>query len=341
MIYNINMKGIHSGTRNLKVLFLSQDEIKKLLTINDAIECIEYAFRMHALRRVQMPSKIYLNYTKYEGDLRAMPAYIESLDASGVKVVNVHTGNKNVGLPTVMAVFVLVNPETGAPLSVMDATYITDLRTGAAGAVAVKYLARRNSSVLGLVGAGRQAQLQLLAISRIKKLSNVRVCALTKEEANEFAKNMREETKIRIAACEINDVCNSDIISTTTPVKKPIVKNRWINPGVHINAIGADAPGKQELEIAILKRARIFLDDFEQASHSGEINAGFANGEISKDNITGEIGEVIIGKKRGRINNNNITVFDSTGLAVQDVALAFRAYKKALKKGTGLKLKLF
>lgn len=327
--------------RELTILFLNQDELKKLLTINDAIEAVEYAFMMHALRRVQMPSKIYLNYTKYGGDLRAMPAYIESLDASGVKVVNVHPNNKYVGLPTVMAVFVLVNPETGAPISVMDATYITDLRTGAAGAVAVKYLARRNSSVLGLVGAGRQARLQLIAISRVRKLSSVKVCALTKEESDEFAKNMGKETGIRIVATDLKDVCNSDIISTTTPVKKPIVKNRWINPGTHINAIGADAPGKQELEIAILKRARIFLDDFEQASHSGEINTGFARGVIRKEEIAGEIGEVIIGKKKGRINNNDITIFDSTGLAVQDVALAFRAYKKALKRGAGIRLKLF
>jgi alanine dehydrogenase len=328
-------------TKHLQILFLNQDEIRKLLSVNDAIECVEYAFKMHALRRVQMPSKIYLNYTKYDGDLRAMPAYIEPLGASGVKVVNVHTRNKNIGLPTVMAVFVLIDPATGTPLSVMDATFITDLRTGAAGAVAVKYLARRNSSVLGLVGAGRQARLQLLSISRVKKLSRVKVCALTYEEAEEFVRKIKKEIKIQIEPCKIEEVCNSDIISTTTPVRNPIVKNEWIKSGTHINAIGADAPGKQELEVEILKRARIFLDDYEQATHSGEVNSGFSKGELSKENITGEIGEVLIGKKKGRISNNDITVFDSTGLAVQDVALAFRVYKKALKNKMGKVLRLF
>lgn len=331
----------YSKTRDLEILFLAQDEIKKLLSIDDAIKLVEYAFKKHALRQVQMPSKIYLNYTRYKGDLRTMPAFIEPLGASGVKVVNVHTLNKKIGLPTVMAVFVLVNPKTGAPLSVMDATYITDLRTGAAGAVAVKYLARKNSSVLGLVGAGRQAQFQLLAISRIKKLRTVKVCALTEKEADKFSKNMAEKTKMQITACDIKEVCNSDIISTTTPVRSPIVKNDWIRAGTHINAIGADAPGKQELEIAILKRARIFLDDFEQASHSGEVNAGISNGDITKKDIKGEIGEIILGKKIGRVNNNDITIFDSTGLAVQDVVLAFHAYKKAIKKSMGVRLKLF
>lgn len=327
--------------KHLKVLFLSQDKIKKLLTINDAIQAVEYAFRMHSEKMVQMPPKIYLNFERYNGDLRTMPAYIEPLDASGVKIVNVHIHNKKIGLPTVMAVFVLVNPRTGAPLAVMDATYITDLRTGAAGAVATKYLARKDAKTLGLVGAGRQAELQLLAIGSIKRVKWISVCALTGGEAEKFAKRMRKKTGLNVVAMDIEDVCASEIISTTTPVRSPIVKNEWIKSGTHINAIGADAPGKQELEVGILKRSRLFVDDMKQAVHSGEVNVGLIKKQIKLMNIAAELCEVVTGKKKGRLKNSDITLFDSTGLALQDVVLAYRAYRKALKNGEGQVLSLF
>ncbi len=329
------------SSRKLDVLFLNQEDVKRVLTIDDAIERVKIAFKMHAEKKVQMPPKIYLNYTKFNGDLRAMPAYIEPMNASGVKIVNVHTRNKEKNLPTVMAVFVLVSPETGAPLAIMDATYITDLRTGAAGAVATRILARKDSRVLGLVGAGKQAELQLLAISRVFPLSVVKVCGKTAREGIEFSNKMQKVVDLEIRPADIKDLCDADIISTTTPVRKPIVKDEWIREGTHINAIGADAPGKQELDVNILKRARIFVDDMEQATHSGEVNVGLSTGQLKPDDICGEIGEVIIGKKKGRISRNDITIFDSTGLAIQDVALADFVFKRALKNGIGKKLNLF
>ncbi len=329
------------SSRKLELLFLAQRDVKRMLTIDDAIERVEIAFRMHAEKKIQMPPKIYLNYHKFNGDLRAMPAYIEPMNASGVKIVNVHTKNKEKNLPTVMAVFVLISPETGAPLAIMDATYITDLRTGAAGAVATRVLGRKDSRVLGLVGAGRQAELQLLAISKVVPLSTVKVCGKTKEESIEFSKKMQKVVDAEIRPTDIKDLCDADIISTTTPVRKPIVKDEWIKEGTHINAIGADAPGKQELDVNILKRARIFVDDIEQAIHSGEVNVGLSTKQLKVDNICGEIGEVITGKKKGRVSRENITIFDSTGLAIQDVVLADFVFKRALRNGAGKRLYLF
>jgi len=327
--------------RKLKILFLNQEDVKKLLTISDAIRCVEVAFKMHAERKVQMPPKIYLYYKKFNGDLRAMPAYIEPLNASGVKIVNVHTNNRKKGLPTVMAVLVLVDPATGAPVAIMDATFITDLRTGAAGAVATKALARKNSSTLGLVGAGRQARLQALAIASVMPIDTIKVCAKTEQECEEFVKAMQGLLKAKIKISGINEVCSGDIISTTTPVRKPIVMNDWIKEGTHINAIGADAPGKQELDVKILQRSRIFVDDMEQATHSGEVNVGITEGLLSTNDIAGELGEVLIGKKKGRQQDRDITIFDSTGLAIQDIALAEFVYKKAKKVGAGRELVLF
>ncbi len=324
-----------------QILFLNQKDIKSIITPRDAFDAVEYAFRMHARRRVQMPAKIYLDYTRYRGDLRAMPAYIMPLGASGVKIVNSHANNYRFGLPSVMALFILIDPGTGRPVSIMDATYFTDMRTGAAGAVAAKYLSNKNASVLGLVGAGRQAAAQLVAIARVRKLKLVKVCAKTVQEAQTFAVRMEKIAGIPVRPCGIRDVCDADIISTTTPSRKPVVKDAWIKPGTHINAIGADAPGKQELETGILRRARVFVDDFNQAAHSGEVNVGMSTSRITRKDIRGELGEVLIGKKKGRTSDKDITVFDSTGLAVQDVSIAFRIYTRAIKMHKGKKIILF
>jgi alanine dehydrogenase len=327
--------------KHADILFLNQKDIKSIITPRDAFDAVEYAFRMHAQKKVQMPAKIYLDYAGYKGDLRAMPAYIMPLGASGVKIVNSHANNYKFGLPSVMAIFVLIDPGTGRPLSIMDATYFTDMRTGAAGAVAAKYLSKKNASVLGLVGAGRQAAAQLAAIAKIRKIKLVKVCAKTTKEAQTFANRMKKITGIPVQPCGIQEVCDADIISTTTPSRKPVVRDAWIKPGAHINAIGADAPGKQELETRILKRARVFVDDFNQAAHSGEVNVGIGTSRITIKDIQGELGEVLMGKKKGRTSDKDITVFDSTGLAVQDVSLAFRIYTRAISMHKGKKIVLF
>ena len=327
--------------KHVDILFLDQSVVKAVLTPQDAFDAVHYAFMMHAGRHVQMPAKIYLNYSSYGGDLRAMPAYIMPLGASGVKIVNSHRDNHRVGLPCVMAVFALIDPRTGAPLALMDATYFTDMRTGAAGAVAAEYLAWKDARVLGLVGAGRQAMAQLVAISRVRRLELVKVCAKTAKEAKDFVDRAGKLTDVPVRACGVEDACDADIVSTTTPVREPIVRDAWIKPGTHVNAIGADAPGKQELETGLLRRARVFLDDFNQALHSGEVNVGMSTGELTAKDIQGELGEVLTGKKRGRVSDDDITVFDSTGLAVQDVSIAYRIYKNALKRHKGRRIRLF
>ncbi len=325
-----------------QILWLNKKEVESLLDMESTIKAVEEAFRQHGLKKVQIPSKLYLFFKKHNGDLRTMPAYLEEQDIAGVKIVNVHPDNPGRGLPTVMALVILNLTTTGAPVAVMDGTYLTDMRTGAAGGIAVKYLARKNSRIAGFVGAGNQAKTQLMAINEIIKIEEVKVTSISEKTTFAFKEEMEKKVECDITAKNsIREVCDCDVLVTTTPSRTPIVMNEWISEGTHINAIGADAPGKEELDPIILKRARIIVDDIPQASHSGEVNVPLSKGIISGKDITAELGEIIIGKKKGRTKDSDITIFDSTGLAIQDVATANMVFQKALEENMGIRLRQF
>ena len=327
----------------MKIHLLTDREIKPLLEMNEVLEVVEQAFREKGLGRVQMPPKTYLYFERYNGDLRVMPAYMESLDASAVKIVNVHPDNRKFNLPTVMAVITLIDPKTGAPQAIMDGTEITAARTGAAAGVATKYLAREGASRLGIVGAGVQATKQLAFILHVTDLAEVKVYDIIEETKKKFVQKAKQQYQdIEIVAAEsVEDaVRDADIISTVTPSRKPLILNEWIEDGTHINAIGADAPGKEELDPAILKRSKLVIDDWNQALHSGEINVPVSKGLINRDDIYGELGEIVAEKKKGRTARNEVTVFDSTGLAIQDTVVAKLVYKKATEKRVGMKIEL-
>ncbi len=311
------------------VLIIGRHEIQELLTMPAALEAVEHAFQIQAEGKAVMPPKIYLDIPSGQGDFRAMPAYIEG--AAGVKWVSVYPDNWRRNLPTVLATILLCDADTGCPLAIMDGTYITEVRTGAAGGVAVKYLARKDSSVIGMVGAGVQAEAQLRAISEVlPEMEEVRVFDLHKVASRKYAAKMGTELKVNIYPVEtVEAATEADIVVTTTPSRKPIVSEQCVRPGTHINAIGADARGKQELESGLLAGAKIVVDDVEQACHSGEINVPLAAGLIRAGEIYGTLGEVITEKKKGRENNEEITVFDSTGLAIQDIICAKLVYEKA------------
>jgi alanine dehydrogenase len=271
-----------------------------------------------------------------------MPAYLEEEDITGVKIVNVHPGNPALGLPTVMALIVLISPQTGAPIAIMDGTYLTDIRTGAAGGIAAKYLARKDSKVIGLVGAGNQARAQLEALSEVFEPEMVKVTSRTKESCEKFIQEAAGITSCEIRYEEkIEDVCDCDILVTTTPTRKPIVKAQWIKDGTHINAIGADAVGKEELDPELIIRSKIVVDDIVQALHSGEVNVPLSKHYISENDIHAQLGEVMVGLKPGRTSEEEITIFDSTGLAIQDVASAHLVYQRAVSKGLGKQVLMF
>lgn len=326
----------------MDILWLNQKDVKSVLDMPAAMDVVEKAFKQHGLKKVQMPPKTYLYFEKHNGDLRTMPSFLEAQDITGVKIVNVHPDNLMIGLPTVMALVVLNSTKTGAPLAIMDGTYLTDIRTGAAGGIAAKHLARPDSRVVGMVGAGNQARTQLLALAQVFDIEQVRITSKVISHYKEFEKEMEG-----IVDCEliktphVEEVCDCDILVTTTPVRSPVVKSEWVKEGTHINAIGADAKGKQELDSQLLTRAKVVVDDIVQASHSGEVNVPLSTGVISSKDIYCELGEVIAGVRSGRESDDEITIFDSTGLAIQDLATANLAFERAVERGIGSRLEMF
>ena len=314
----------------MPTLILSARDLRSLYSVELGLSAVERAFRAHGLGEALMPPKVYLSLPKYDGDFRAMPAFLDG--SAGVKWVNAHPRNpEKHNLPTVRALYILSDPDTASPLAILDGTLLTAWRTGAAGGVASKFLAKKAPRTLGLVGCGVQARVFIDAHRAIYGELEL----LLADSSEAAAKALQAEKGGRIVS--LQEACGADIVCTSTPVRSPIVKREWIRPGTHINAMGADAPGKQELDPRILTDGRVFIDDTEQATHSGEVNVPLHDGLFKEEQIAGTLGEVVAGKKPGR-SGDEVTIFDSTGLALQDVALARALYDVALKRGVGQQL---
>lgn len=311
----------------MKTLVLTKEEVRSVLTMEAAVAAVERVFAAHGRGETVMPTKVYLPLPKYAGDFRAMPAYFEG--SAGVKWVNAHPENPvRHGLPAVLAMYILSDPATAAPLAVMDGTLLTAFRTGAAAAVATRHLGPSGPKTIGFIGCGVQSRM-LLAAHRVVCGAFEAVGAdLSSEAAERFAK----EAGGRVGT--LADAAGCDVICTMTPSRGPIVAREWVRPGAHLNAMGADAPGKQELDPRILLEAKVVLDDLEQACESGEVNVPLHDGRYRRGLIHGTLGEVVAGLKKGRVGNET-TVFDSTGLAVQDVAVARVVYDEARRRSLG------
>ncbi len=318
-------------------LVLTGAEVMQVLDMDLALAAAREAFRAYGEGRVNMPPKSYLPLRL--GDFRAMygEIFLPAGHVCGLKWVNVHPGNPLQGLPTVMAKVVLNDPDTGLEWADLDGTFITNYRTGAAGGVAAEFLARADAATLGVIGAGAQARTQIAAIMKVRPIQEIVIC----DCALARARTLRDEmaalypVPVRLAPDPRETTLASDILVTVTPSDAPLVRRDWVRAGAHINAIGADAQGKQELDPEILKDAKIVVDDWAQASHSGEINVPLSKGEITPEMIYGSLGEVVAGKKPGRQTPDEITMFDSTGLVIQDLSLGFAVYNLAKERGLG------
>jgi len=312
-----------------QTVYIREEQVKELLSLPEAIEAVESAFRDKAEGQVVMPPKLIVPLPG--GDLRAMPAYLPRQNIAGVKVVNSHPNNREKGLPSVMATLVIVEPETGFPIAVIEATYLTALRTAAAGALGTRALANPNSGKLAILGAGTQGRFQLLSHKLVlPNLEQVCIWSLDEDLAWQVKRELEPQLGVEIKVCPDPEtaVREANVIVTTTPSRQPLVRNEWVSDGTHLTCIGADAPGKQELDPAILQRARIFLDDMAQGMESGEVNVPIHKGLLKPEQIAGELGEVLVGKKEGRRSDDEITVFSSTGLAIQDIACGAVVLKK-------------
>ncbi|MFC4989537.1 ornithine cyclodeaminase family protein [Saliphagus infecundisoli] len=319
----------------METLLLSSEDVEDNARFPDVIGAVEDAFAAEARGQTVMPAKSYVDLPRYNGDFRSMPAYLdaEEWDAAGVKWVNVHPDNPDRGLPTVIGTMIYSDPETAFPLSIMDGTELTRLRTGAAAAVATDHLAIPEARSLGIVGAGVQSYAQLEAIAEVRPIEEVVVSDPDAERLEAFVAAFEDRFAIREGS--IAEAGSCDVLSTVTPVEEPIVHADAVGERTHVNAIGADAAGKHELADELLRNARIVIDDYEQCTHSGEINVPWSEGVLTDDDLHAEIGDVVVGTAPGRTAETGVTVFDSTGLAIQDVATARVVYERANAEGEG------
>ncbi|WP_458188847.1 ornithine cyclodeaminase family protein [Haladaptatus sp. NG-WS-4] len=320
----------------METLLLNQDAVDENTQMDELIRAVEDAFAAYARGDAQMPAKSYIDLPQYNGDFRSMPAYLEAddWDAAGIKWVNVHPDNPDsFDLPTVMGTMIYSDPETAFPLAIMDGTELTMKRTGAAAAVATNYLAVEDATSMGLIGAGVQSYTQLEAISEIRPIEDVVISDLDEEAVERFADYFGDEFDVR--AGSIADAASCDVLSTVTPVEDPIVSREDVGEHTHVNAMGADAEGKHELADELLLDAKLVIDDHAQTTHSGEINVPYNAGILSDDDIHGDIGDIVVGDLEGRTDEDGVTVFDSTGLAIQDVAAAHVVYEHANENDNG------
>ena len=329
---------------NRKTLILSRTDMIGLLSSAEYVAGVEQAYRMHGEGRFFMEPKGHIVLDKYPGEWEAMPSYIEEPEAAACKWVSIREQNREkFGLPTVFSILIYTHPETGFPLAICDGSYHTVMRTGAAGAVSAKWLARPDSKRLAIVGAGHMAEGTLATCNEVFDWEDVRVWSRTRATLEGFVEAQAPKypgLTIRPVPDLEEAVTGADVVVTITPARGPIVRDAWIAPGTHIAAVGADKGGDQELESAILGRARIFVDDIRQCRNDGEINVPLADGTLSEEDIAGEIGEVVAGKKPGRTSETEITVFDSTGIALQDSAIVPLEYERAVAAGVGVEKKM-
>jgi len=321
----------------MNTLLLGPDDVAASADLPAIIDAVAGAFAAYARGDAQMPAKSYVDLPQYDGDFRSMPAYIDATEGpgepwegAGVKWVNSHPQNPDRhDLPTVMGTMIYSDPETAVPLALLDGTTLTRLRTGAAAAVATDHFARDDADSLGLVGAGVQSHSQLEAIAEVRDVRRVVIADRDEDALAEFEARYGEDYEV--VRGSIDEAAACDVVSTTTPVREPIVHS--VGSDTHVNAMGADAEGKHEIADAVLQDATIVIDDYAQCTHSGEINVPWSQGVLDDDDIYAELGEVVAGQVDAV--QEGVTVFDSTGLAIQDVAASHVIYEKAKKAGRG------
>jgi alanine dehydrogenase len=325
----------------METLLLDSDQVESLASMETIVASVEAAFAAYANGNAAMPAKSYVDLPQYDGDFRSMPAYLEtdSVSAAGVKWVNVHPNNPDRhDLPTVMGTMIYSDPSTGFPRAIIDGTELTRLRTAAAAAVATDYLAIEQASSMGVVGAGRQSIAQVEAISTVRPIESIVVSDPDEAARSVFQDAVGDEYTVESGTPSEAGDC--DVVSTVTPVRDPILARGDVADHAHVNAIGADAKGKQELEGEILTDATLVIDDMEQCTHSGEINVPWEQGKVDEGDITGTIPDLVTGTLAGAVSQEQLSVFDSTGLALQDVAAAHAIYERATEAGAGTTIDL-
>jgi alanine dehydrogenase len=325
------------------VLILSRADLEKVLLMEDAMISVEDAFRDLAAGRARMPVRLSMEIPSNHGWFGIMPAYLEGLGSVSTKIVSVFNHNQSKNLPTIMASVILNDHETGELVSVMDGSYITGLRTGALGGIAAKYLSRKDSKTVSIFGAGIQARAHLDSLIHVRNIEKVKVYDPIDERSKKFVDEMSRKLKLPIEIFkEPNEALkDSDIIVTVSTSSKPVFDGHLITKGTHINAFGNFKPAERELDTFTIQTSKIVVDKRDSAlSEAGDLIIPIEEGAVNKEIILADLSEVIMGSKVIRSSHDDITLFKSVGLAIQDCAVASLAYRKAREKGIGTTIEL-
>ncbi|UCH38136.1 MAG: ornithine cyclodeaminase family protein [Candidatus Bathyarchaeota archaeon] len=277
-----------------------------------------------------------------KGILGIMPAYIKSLGAAGVKLISHHERNYIKGLPESMGLIIYFDPTDGYTLAIMDSAFITSQRTGAASAVSVKYLARKDSKTVGLIGTGALAVSQIEAICKARKISKVKAYDINPDAMSNFSSKLNvPDLKVEMVNNPQRACKGADIIITCTTSKEPVIHEDFIDKGPHLIGVGADMPHRRELSASVFKLVDRFVTDLpNQALITGEIREAISSETITENEIHNTLGEVVVGDKLGRLEEDEITIFKSTGMAIQDDAVAKLVYDLAKERGSGLEISI-
>jgi len=314
-------------------IWLSEEDIRSVLHMTDLIERVEAAVAAFSAGHVTQPVRTVLEADG--GFFGVMPAYLGSTPAMGAKLVTVFHHNLEKGLPSHLATIVLLDPSTGALLAVMDGRYITEARTAAASAVAVRYLARQDSSILAIIGSGVQARSHLEALPLVRKFSEIRCWSPTEENARKFVAESGNPL-LRAAPSAEAAATGADVIALVTASSTPAIRDAWVKPGACVVSVGACRPNQREMDPALVARGHLIVDTRAAAlKESGDVVQGIRDGLFTETHIAAELGEVVSDPKLGRTNPEQVTIFKSLGMAVEDVAAADLAYRRAAKLAKG------
>lgn len=322
-----------------KTLLISQEDVKEKLTMKKAIELTEKTYAAHGNNMVVMPAKITLDtgefdgWPAYGGSYNAMPAYIgPDVDVSGIKWVWGFNDNVKKGIPYIGALVILNDSRTGEPLAIMDGSYITEIRTGAATGVTARYFAKKNSKSAGIIGAGSQGRSNLAALMEVRDIEEVKIVDIKEEAAQKFATEMSEKFGIDVKAVDTNQeaVEGSDIIITVTVANEPLVMKEWLTEGALVVSVGS----YQELDDKIpLTADKLVVDSWAQNAHRGELAHLVNSGKISGKNIYAEIGSVVAGKLPARENDREMICACLIGMGSTDITIASNIYRSIKDEG--------
>jgi ornithine cyclodeaminase/alanine dehydrogenase-like protein (mu-crystallin family) len=324
------------------MLILSRQDVVELLTLEDCIAAVEGAFRLHAEHRTLGPGVLAVAAADGTFHIKAAGLRGERSYFAAKTNANFPDNARRFGLPTIQGTVVLADATDGAPLAVMDSASVTTLRTGAATAVAARHLARPDAQTATIVGCGVQGEIQLAAIAAVLPLRRAFMLDAEHARAEDAAARARERLAIEVEAAKdlVSALRQSDVCVTCTPARRAYVAAADVAPGTFVAAVGADNKGKQEIDPALVASATLVVDVLEQCAEIGELQHALAAGLMTREQVHAELADVVTGRRPGRTRTDEITIFDSSGTALQDVAAAVAVYEKARATGRGTEVRL-